>query len=290
MSVFENLLIAHSEKYLAKYRESATHARDEFLREYESYIPQLQHCYAEAGFWHGTGRYHYLNPDDSRFENSNGSRTLNIFESILTNGGLNNHQDLWYHDEQLKKTVSIAPTRMHARMYAHIHLYEGTWLEYVFGGTKFWMGVIAVLAVKELCTTRENRAFIKRFLFNKTALRSFRIWASAIRNCDEFKILPLWRAYDLRSDIPGNHAILFGIKRSAIQGEGVLPFIKNFEIRVARPISLDEMTHVEVPIKNIESTKKLLEEKGISLPVIPLEFGEFFSSRLPLSMLLRPQS
>lgn len=287
MSFFEKIIVAHSEKYLSKYRESALHIRNDLRLEYESYLPELHRCYSEAGFWHGTGRFHYIHQNDSRYEGMKKGHVLNIFESILTHGGLNNHQDLWYNEEQFQKTVSVAPTRMHARMYAHIHLREGTWLEYVFGGTKFWMGIIAVLAIKEICSplTKRNRSLVKNALLNKKALDSFRIWASAIRNCSEFKVLPIWRAYDLRSDIPGNHAVLFGIKHSAIQ-EGTNPFIKNFEVRVTRPISLNEMTHIEVPMENIADTKKLLEEKGIRLPVIPLEFGELFSSQLPLSKLL----
>lgn len=287
MSVFENLLIAHSERYLAKYRQSALQTDDDFRLQYESYLPELQRCYAEAGFWHGTGRYHHLHENDSRFENAREGRVLNIFESIISKGGLNNHADLWYNDEQLGKTVSVAPSRMHARMYAHIHLFEGVWLKYVFGGTRFWMGIFFALAVQELCTklNKKNRAFLRQALFNKRSLRSFRIWANAIRNCDEFKILPLWRAYELRSDIPGNHAILFGIKQSAIQGEGVLPLIKNFEVRVGRPIPLTDMTHIEVPMENVEDTKKLLETKGVRLPVIPLEFGELYCSQFPFQRL-----
>jgi hypothetical protein len=288
MSVFENLILDHGEKHLAKYRQSAVYARAEFLREYESYLPEIQRYYTEAGFWHGTGHYHYLNANDSRYENAAKDRVLNIFESILAKGGLSNHEDLWYNDGQSIKTVSVAPLRMHARMYAHIHLLEGVWLKYVFGGTRFWMGIFIALAAKELCTklTKQKRSFLKQALFNKKSFRSFRIWASAVRNCDEFRILPLWRAYDLRSDIPGNHAVLFGIKRSAIQGEGVIPFIKNFEIRVARSISLDEMTHVEVPIENVAAIKKLLETNGVRLPVVPLEFGELYCAQFPFQKLV----
>lgn len=288
MGIAEKFLLARSERHLRKYRESAKHLRDDFLRQYQSYIPELERCYAEAAYWHGTGRYHYHHANDSRYEEADSNRIMHVLESILDSGAIARHQDLWVtYNGQLKKTVSVAPTRMHARLYAHIHLREGVWLEYVFGGTRFWIGFFIFLAMLHLRNIFDahKREFVKLTLLNKDSFKHFRTWGSAVRNLDQFKILPIWRAYDLRSDISGNYAVLFGIKRSAIRSDGVLPFIKDLEIRVEQDINLRNITHIEVPLENMEETKRLLAEKAISLPVIPLEFGELYCSQFSLRKL-----
>ncbi len=291
MDLPERLLVSRSEKHLQKYRDAAQRMHAEFLQQYYSYLPEIERCYEQAGYWHGTGRYHYYHANDSRYENVDASRVENVFESILEKGALTKHQDLWVkYGGQLKMTVSIAPSRMHARLYAHIHLREGVRLEYVFGGTRFWMGFFIFLASWEVLTrywSSDAQEFVKWTIFNKKTLKHARAWGSAICNLDKYKILPLWRAYDLRSDIPGNHSVLFGIKREAIRGDGVLPLIKRLEVRVDHVIKLSDMTHIEVPLENIEETKRILATKNVSLPVIPLEFGEFYCSQFSLTKLAR---
>jgi hypothetical protein len=288
MNLPKRLLVSRSEKHLQKYRDAAKAIRPEFLQEYLSHLSLIKTCYAQAGYWHGTGRYHYYHANDSRYEDADGKRLVSVFESILKDGALTRHQDLWVRvDGQFKKTVSVAPSRMHARLYAHVHLREGVWLEYVFGGTKFWTGFFIFIAAMEILPQfgRQEWGFIKQTVFSTYFLKHARTWASAICNLDKYAILPFWRAYDLRSDIAGNHAILFGIKRSAIQDDGILPFMKKVEVRVGERISLSDMTHVEVPLTNVAETEQLLAQNNITLPVIPLEFGELYCSQFPLTKL-----
>jgi len=290
MDLPERLLVSRSEKHLRKYRDAAKHMRAEFLHQYYSYLPEIERCYERAGYWHGTGRYHHYHADDSRYQNVDMKRVVDVLESILEEGALTKHTDLWvkFHG-QLKKTVSVAPSRMHARLYAHIHLREGVWLEYVFGGTRFWMGFFVLLASWQIFakSSQEERRFAKWTILNRNLFKQVRAWGSAVCNLDRYKILPFWRAYDLRSDIAENYGILFGIKREAIQGDGMLPFIKRLEIRIEQEITLADMTHVEVPLENVEETKRMLVSKKIPLPVIPLEFGELYCSQFPLTKLAR---
>jgi hypothetical protein len=288
MDLLKRFLVSRSEKHLQKYRDAAKDVRPEFLQEYLSYAPLIEKCYAQAGYWHGTGHYHYHHAGDSRYEGVDAKRVTNVFESILKEGALTKHQDLWVRvDGQFRETVSVAPSRMHARLYAHIHLREGVWLEYVFGGTKFWTGFFIFLAAMEILPQlgKEERAFIRQTAFSRYFLKHARTWASAICNLDKYAILPFWRAYDLRSDIAGNHAILFGIKRSAIPNEGILPFMKGVEVRVDTTVSLGDMTHIEVPLAHVPEIRRLLAINNSSLPVIPLEFGELYCSQFPLTKL-----
>jgi len=260
----------------------------ELRDKYVEYLPQIEKCYKAAGYWHGTGRYHYRHAEDSRYEGAGKGEVTDVLASIIIKEGLTAHEDLWITiDGQHKKTVSVAPLRMHARLFAHIHLREGVWLPYVFGGTRFWMGIIIVLATKELIFTLhgKGRKLLRQSLFARSSLRNFRTWGSALRRLDEFKVLPLWRAYDLRSDIAGNYSILFGIKKSAINN-GLVPFIEKLEVRVPGPVTLADMTHLEVPLENVEETKRVLRERNVSLPVIPLEFSEIYCSQFPLQKLI----
>ena len=257
-------------------------------KEYETYLPLLQKSYMRAAYWHGTGRYHYHHSADSRYGGITHTRIINVLESVLDNGGLNGHQDLWVKiDGQIKKTVSVAPSRMHARLYAHIHLYKDVWLKYVFGGTGFWMGFFIFFAGQELFSQfgRGERDFLHQIVFKQNFIKLARTWASAICNVDSYKILPWWRAYDLRSDIEGNHPVLLGISKSAVEGEGVVPFLRRVEVRVEGAIPLRYFTHIEVPLAHVEETRALLAQKNISLPVIPLELGELCSSQFPLEAL-----
>jgi hypothetical protein len=292
MNVFKAFLVSRSEKHLQKYRGARGHMRAEFLNAYNLYLPDIEQCYAHAGYWHGTGRYQYYHARTSRYEDADAQRVRPIFESILDAGALTTHaQESWVsYDGQDLKTVSVAPTRMHARLYAHIHLQEGVWLEYIFGGTRFWIGFFIFLFLASLQLSRKahskKQARVRISLLSRNFYKYGRVWASAVCNLDKYKILPIWRIYDLRSDIAGNYGVLFGIKREAIQDDGVFPLVKNLELRINRAIQLSDMTHVEVPLENVEETKRLLLKKKISLPVIPLEFGELYCSQFPLTQIV----
>lgn len=287
MQLVNRFVIYRSEKHLERYRDGARNADREFLAQYRSYLPHIQRCYAEAGFWHGTGRYHYIRTNDTRYEQNGTERLVDVLTSIALNGGLVGHEDLWITpDGAPRKTVSLAPHRMYSRLFAHLHLREGVWLKFVYGGTRFWTGLIAFLSIRELLRNAEW-SFMRKTLADPKFIRHARTWASAIRDLTPYKrVLPVWRAYDLRSDIDGNYGMLFGIKREAVQSDDTLPCLKNFEIRTPGSVSIADMTHVEVPLEHVEETVKLLSEQGIALPVIPLEFGELYCSQFPLTKLI----
>jgi hypothetical protein len=290
MNVLERFLISQSERHLQKYRGAQGRLRSDFLEQYHAYLPEIERQYARAGYWHGTGRYQYGRAREARDTKVDTHTVVNVLESIVDAGGLEaRHQERWvtYNGKDVE-TVSVAPTRMHARLYSHIHLREGVWLEYVFGGTRFWVGFFVFLGILALSkkSNPERRAEIKLSLLITHMLAYGRTWAGAVCNLDKYIILPIWRIYDLRSDIEGNHGVLFGIKHEAIRGDGVFTLVKNLEVRIDRPLGLNDMTHVEVPLEHVEETKLLLEQKNISLPVIPLEFGELYCSQFPLTHLV----
>ena len=52
--------------------------------------------------------------------------------------------------------------------------------------------------------------------------------------------------------------------------------------------NVKHFTHIEVPLAHVVKTEKFLLEKGITLPVLPMEYGELVSSKMPLKKLLWP--
>jgi hypothetical protein len=92
----------------------------------------------------------------------------------------------------------------------------------------------------------------------------------------------VWRAAtkfsSRRSTIPGDYPILVGFKHAAFKPIPVPQYIAATEVRTDQPISLDKVNHFEVPMRNVETTTALLEANGITIPVLPREFGERYSS------------
>jgi len=171
---------------------------------------------------------------------------------------------------------------MHSRLFADINQNEHEALEYALGTTKFWLHLFLLLVAVELVAKlpRTERGYIRQ-TFSRRFLKQLRTWAGSIRQSGEVKTSNLLRAHQWRSDIPGNHRLLLGIKKDTVD-EGLLPFLTRFEVRAPGPIGLERCTHVEVPLKHVGEVKKLLRERRVSLPVIPLEFGELYLSGRPL--------
>jgi hypothetical protein len=287
MTALQRLIFWHCENHLAPYRNAARIVENE-TPAYGPYLPLIKQQYANATYWHGTGRYHHGHASGSRYEKSGDENIIDVLESILKDGCLAAHKDVWVKVRgEFAKTISLAPSRMHARLYAHIHLYEGVWLKYVFGGTKFWMGFFILLGLRELRRVRRENS--REIAYNlrpgREMFRQARAWGSAIRNLDAIKILPLWRAYDLRSDIRGNHPVLLGIRGSVARNASAMPIFSNIEVRLRGSIPLSQVTHIEVPLEYVGAAGTLLERHGVNLPIIPLEFGELYCSQLPLMKL-----
>lgn len=288
MTLFEQFVVWRGEKHLARYRHTATGVSSQLKHTYQSHLPDMQQRYMQAAYWHGTGRYHYYNPNDSRYEGVKSEHVVDVLESIVARGGLSAHQDLWVRINGAPlKTVSLSPTRMHSRLFAHVHLCDGEWLEYVFGGTRFWTGILFALVVKDLVshTSSSRRNMLKQAMCSGSFLQNAYTWAGAVRNRRD-TLPPVWRAYDLRSDITGNHPVLFGLKKEATRTTGAIPFLQQLEVRVPGLIPLEHFTHVEVPQARVEEVRSLFLSNHISLPVIPLEVGELHCSNMPLSKLI----
>ncbi|MBN1263167.1 MAG: hypothetical protein JW991_02300 [Candidatus Pacebacteria bacterium] len=254
--------------------------------EYRQMLPEIQRCYAGAGSWHGTGRFQYRD----------GER-VDILEGILVNKGLAPQQDSWDPQTGTVHRISTAPSRMYARLYAGMHFHEGQGLVNPCGDTKLWVdffiGSLTLEVIREFGS-------IGNLLRSKGSSRKF--WSelekkhnfSLAENVEKWrgkvtqKKIPVTRVFMAGSDISGNYPILIGIRKGSVVPAEASRSIQKHEVRVAEAISLDEFTHLEVPLKNVVETLAFLQDRGRGdVPVIPLEFGEEYSRGLPFSALVR---
>jgi len=48
---------------------------------------------------------------------------------------------------------------------------------------------------------------------------------------------------------------------------------------------LSQFTHVEVPLQNVAETERFLQDRGLMISVIPLEFGDMYLANQSLAEL-----
>jgi hypothetical protein len=251
----------------------------------------IEKYYAQDLYWHGTGRYHYQYDMNSREEEADHENIFDVLESIIDQKAILAHQDLFLNfDNQGVKTISLTSCRMYARCYAEIHQYELDSLRYEYGTILFWISVIVpmqLVAVLRNSSIRTYTPHIRKIIGNIKGFRKIRGWISTLRKDSQGKKFSLFGIDKLRSDIIGNHGVLLAFKKKAVE---TVPFDKGmerFEARVQGDISIESLSHIEVPIANLGEVKEFLESKKVMIPVIPIEFGERYCNKFSLNDLVR---
>lgn len=282
----ERQVIQRAEARLRPYRVCAESFQKENDTAYQQYLPQITALYAQATHWHGTGRYHYQHQSGSRYDGVREDVVVDVLSAILEFDGLMPHADPWI--DSGDKTVSLATVRMFARAFARIHASEKDMLVYELGGVEFWLRLYFIFLFLWLCgSLRKQIPFIKS-LCRRTFFQDIRSWEGAMRKPDGKKsvsILDVFRDEIPTSDISGNYPILIGMNVSSKDLIDTIPLTHKVEQRSLKPISLKQWTHIEVPLQKVALTEEILAQKGIVLPVIPLEFVDVYLSSLPLEKL-----
>ncbi len=282
------IIIFPAEKILNAYRNKSVVFKNKYITEYNKYLPLISKAYSEAYYWHGTGRYHYGHNHTSRYEKSNSEKLLDILKSIIHNDGLTPHYDPWIKiGGKYIYTTSLTCCRMHARLYADTHRYEKSFAEFEYGSTRYWLFLLMILVSFAIIRhpIKSARDFVK-MLASRSALESAKTWIKAVRRDYKFKILKFWQIFELKSDIPLNYPLLFGIKKEIVKTISVTPFMDKFESRTDQQIQLTGFTHIEVPLNRVKETQDFLLSNAINLPVIPLEFGEIYCSQYSAQKLI----
>lgn len=287
-----NIIISPAERLLKAYRDRAKQYRNQYFVEYGKHLPIIQEVYSKAYFWHGTGRYHYDHATHSRYERTNSAKYLDVLQSIIKRGGLVPHFDPWIKiSGNYKHTVSLTRCRMHARFYADTHRYENQPVTFEFGSTRYWLFLFMALVSFAILRypTKSAREFV-RMLFSRPSVQKGEQWLQAVRKNYKIKIWKFWQAFESRSDIIINYPILLGVKKADIKTLPISPFMDTFETRTDQPILFADLTHMEVPMEKVGEMKKLLQDNGIRLLVIPIEFGEIYCSQFTaLELIYNPR-
>lgn len=284
--MFERIILTRAEAQLARYRTQAEMFKVLHAAEYREYLPRIEHCYKRAVYWHGTGRYHYTHQEGSRYERAPAGGLLDVLDSILKHNGLTPHQDPWI--DSGGKTVSLGTVRMHSRLFARIHLYEKDSLLYELGSAQYWTRLYITLLLFWLLTNLSSCRQFMRSLFRKSTFRDFQSWASALRKPENDKAIRVWDAVSgkaVSSDIGGNYPILFGINKGNLEVMTTIPLTHAVEVRSLQPVTLEDFTHVEVPLAKAQETREFLKSRDVQLEVLPLEFVDLYVSDVPLKTL-----
>ncbi len=223
-----------------------------------------------AGYWHGTGRYQYGHDGESKFSGTNG-RVVDVLRRIIADGGLTPHFDPYLPSGAPGgRTVSVAHSRMYARLYAQYHQDGRADLQYQYGSPTTWLRIISA----RMGALRGAHIFLDSA--RNGVSPSLNRWASSFHSAPN-----LLKVSDgsQRSDIAGNYGILFGIRYGALNEVPINASSGLLEARSATPIGFDRMTHVEVPLRAVDEVKALFKKHRVRLPVFAMEDVEAFVSR-----------
>ncbi len=248
--------------------------------DYQKAFPKIRDLYSQAWRWHGTGKYQYRDGE-----------IVDVLAGIVNKNGLVPQYD----DMDLEKgpyhSISTSPSRMYARLYSGLHFSEGKSLQNQYGDTKFWYRYfMAALIVdyfrkhksKLLLFIRRDRRKLKEDLIPGYEAKLQR-WREKVTT-KNLKIIDL---FDNGSDIKSNYPILIGLKDKSFEEVEIMRSLEKHERRSKEPVTIDKFTHIEVPLKNMSSTKVFLEKQRCGdINIIPMEWGEEYCHQFTFSQLV----
>lgn len=248
-----------------------------FQEEYRELLPEIIHLYQQAEYWHGTGRM--LWKDDV---------VVDVLDSIADKGGLEPQPDKFDIRTGAGKIVALTDIRSYGRSYAQMFLADNEDLGYEYISREEVAKAIltgAILPGLKSLPSDILHGNLRNILELTMRRGKAREWHAKVRKhkSDVYKDRP----WTIRSDISGNYPMLISVKGGGLQlskTSGVVAALH--EVRTNNLIPLDDFTHIEVPYRNVGTTKSFLESRSIPNTVIPMEFGEKYSSQFSKKALL----
>lgn len=214
------------------------------------------------------------------------------------------------------ESVSLALSRMYARVYADTHQPSGK-AALRAGSSILWarlfLGDIGQRLLVEAVGREGRRGILDKFLRDdgitawrgKVTRSPFPLGERGWPTSEEFQawsssrqLLFFLRAYAAiqdtfrtGSDIPGNHPIIIGVKAGSWARHETSGSVSLHEYRASSAIRFPaEITYIEVPRSEIRSTEAILEQAGMGgLPVLAIEDCETYVASLPFYELFAGQ-
>lgn len=238
----------------------------------------LGEMYKSTAYWHGTGRFQ-----------RHGSEQVDVLAAIIKNKAITPSLDPFDPELGLARTTSLSVPRLYARAYADMHSDRAGQLNrfvsaqaaanfYIIRPTLRYMlnqsrahpdGLTA--GIKELRATSNA---------NQKAMPQS--WKSKVTS----QPVSTMKVFSAGSDILGNYPILFGIDEDIKPIETSSAIRETREVRTADPITLDHLTHVEVPREKVEEVSELFRNNQVTAPVIPIEDMEQYVARQDIGAVL----
>lgn len=275
----ERLIIRKAQRKLLPYRQRATELDADLMRQYRDRLPEIECLYAETTYWHGTGRYQYCRLS----KDVDDKKVIDVLGAVLAQRQLEPRRDPWI--DSGGDTVSLATVRMHGRIYAVVHQNQATNLAYELGSATFWSRFYFTLLFVWLNTNLwRHRTFIKKLLrpASFSQIQNRVGTTRKPRNQKSYSFVEFLQGKHLSSDIEGNYAVLFGVRPQEENLIEAIPLTHKVEQRSLQPITLDQITHIEVPLDYVSVTEQKLRQYNADLPVLPLEFGDLYLVDRPL--------
>lgn len=243
--------------------------------EYLTEIPKIVELYKEDKLWHGTGRYKY----------SDTGELVDVLAGIIEKGGLVPHKDGWDRKSGTLDITSTAHSRMYARLYAAMYMPNGGRITNELGSRELWgyyyLVKVGIAAIREYGISLRQliRGDISAAVSDPDRARK---WTSKISK----EKRTVKEAFLKGTDIQENYPLLLGIKKDALKVAYASDTINLHETRTKDTISLNDVSHIEVPKENLAETVEMLRTAGYSLPVIPIEYGEEYCRKFSLASLV----
>ena len=230
---------------------------DYLVEEYSKNKDYIASLYRDVSYWHGTGRMQYRN-----------GKVVDVLESLIAAKALVPEKDKFDLGKGEMTSTSITNRRMYASLYAKMHDTNDPQLKYEYYPKKFWsnvyLAVVGTLAGNELFP---GTTVIDKVKMGIKFANNWRNWFKKIMRHPPLKP-SLSKA---RSDIPGNYPVLLGINDS-VSTTSASDYISAYETRVDKTIPIDCITHIEVPLSQMGRTIDFLKKKGVTLPIISMEY------------------
>lgn len=250
-------------------------AKEDFGQTKLAYLGEMA---KSTAYWHGTGR----------FQRHDGKQ-VDVLQAILDAKAINPALDPFDPNLGLTQTTSLSVPRLYARAYADMHSDRPRELQRFISAQDAASFFVIRPALRHI--VREARSHPDGFIAGAKESRN----ASAARQ----NAMPQsWKAkvtsqhvstmntFGAGSDIPGNYPILFGIDRTPRPIDTSEAIRETREVRVAEPITLNQLTHIEVPRERVEEVAKLFQRHDLATPVLAIEDMEQYMARQDIGMVL----
>lgn len=229
------------------------------LSSFEASMSAPDIMYEDTSLWHGTGRFKYKDGE-----------VKDVLASIADDGVISPSLDRFDFNGPME-SISLARSRMYARAYADM-FGEIPDDSDRYGSSLFWacafLGSTAVEASIEMKVWRPSGYYEMMRHLGKAGVTE---WYKKVTSLNDVNMVDVYSGV---SDIENNYPILFGVRN--VEGIPTSRAVAIHEVRTDRNLDLDsDITHVEVPHRNIEETRKILA--GVAIRAI--EEGESYSSK-----------